>query len=195
MSLVDSLPTTGWNGRDLSPVAASVGLEVRRLLGQTWEDVNGTPVMVPVTDGGMVRLPVFFNEITQVVGASGRPLAYEVAATCAGVPGFEQSPRILHVPGGALREQVAISGTHGMSANPTAVLESATAYGSILAGRMDRMGVKSKSLGSVNVSYTDGTGYSPEQEALQVTGSAILAYRLEPLTPSLSLSRAGWWGE
>lgn len=193
MSLVEQLPTTGWNERDLSSVMAALGVEVRRLLGQAWEDQNTEPVRVPADDVGRVHLPVFFTELSAVTSASGRTLAYTVAATCDDVPGFEAAPRILEVVGATAGEKLTISGTHGMATIPAAVNEYVQAYGSILTARMERMGVKSKSMGNVNVSYADGTGLTPRQEALQVTGSAILAYRLEPLTPSLSLSRMGWW--
>lgn len=194
MTLAESLPLEGWNGRSLASLQATIALEVRRLLGQTWEDESSAPVMARVDDVGRVHVPVFFTALSQVTNAAGRALAYTVAATCDDTPGFESSPRILEVQGASNGEQVTLSGTHGMKTIPAAVCEYAQAYGSILAQRMDRMGVKSKSMGSVNVSYTDGTGLSPRQEALQVTGSAVLAYRLEPLTPSLELSKAGWWG-
>ena len=195
MTLAEQLPLEGWNGRSLANIQATIGLEVRRLLGQTWEDVTTGPVMVRVDDAGRVRVPVFFTKLDTVTNLAKRALGYEVAATCDDVPGFETSPRILEVYGASAGEQLTLSGTHGMSTVPDAVREYATAYGSILVQRMDRMGVKSKSMGNVNVTYSDGTGLSPRQEALQVTGAAVLAYRLEPLTPSLSLSKAGWWGE
>lgn len=195
MTLAESLPIVGWNNRDITGVTASLGLEVRRLLGPAWEDETTSPALARADELGRVRLPVFYTKLDTVTNMAGRSLAYTVTATCADVPGYENSPRVLQVDGVSSGEQLTLTGTHGMATIPPAVYEYAEAYGSILVQRMDRMGVKSKSLGSVNVSYTDGTGYSPEQEALQVTGSAILAYRLEPLTPSLSLSRAGWWGE
>ena len=194
MTLAEQLPLEGWNGRSLAALQATLGVEVRRLLGATWEDETTQPVMVRVDDAGRVRVPVFFTELSGVTNQAGRSLSYEVAATCSDVPGFETSPRILSVMGASAGEQVTLSGTHGMSTIPDAVREYATAYGSILVQRMDRMGVKSKSMGNVNVTYSDGTGLSPRQEALQVTGAAVLAYRLEPLTPSLSLSKAGWVG-
>ena len=172
-----------------------MGIEVRRLLGPAFEDESTAPVRARADELGRVRLPVFYTKLDTVTNMAGRSLAYTVAATCADVPGFEASPRILQVDGVSSGEQLTLTGTHGMTTIPAAVTEYAQAYGSILVQRMERMGVKSKSLGSVNVSYTDGTGLSPRQEALQVTGSAILAYRLEPLTPSLELSKAGWWGE
>lgn len=194
MTLAEQLPLEGWNGRSLANIQATIGLEVRRLLGQAWEDVNSGPVPVTVEYGGIVRLPVFYTQLAGVTNAAGRSLSYEVAASCDGVPGFETSPRILSVMGASAGEQLTLTGTHGMSTVPAAVAEYAQAYGSILAQRMDRMGVKSKSMGNVNVTYSDGTGLSPRKEALQVTGAAVLAYRLEPLTPSLSLSKAGWVG-
>lgn len=195
MTLAEQLPLEGWNGRSLAGLQATIGLEVRRLLGATWEDVNSSPVMARVEDGGRVHVPVFFTKLDTVTNLAKRALSYEVAATCDDVPGFEQSPRILSVLGANMGEQLTLTGTHGMTTIPAAVFEYAQAYGSILAQRMDRMGVKSKSMGNVNVAYSDGTGLSPRQEALQVTGAAVLAYRLEPLTPSLELSKAGWWGE
>ena len=194
MTLAESLPLEGWNGRSLAALQATLGVEVRRLLGATWEDANSTPVVVRVDDVGRVRVPVFFTALSGVSNQAGRALSYTVAASCDDAPGFEQSPRLLEVQGAANGEQVTLTGTHGMATIPAVVFEYAQAYGSILAQRMERMGVKSKSMGNVNVSYTDGTGLSPRQEALQVTGAAILAYRLEPLTPSLELSKAGWWG-
>lgn len=195
MTLAESLPLEGWNGRSLASLQATIGLEVRRLLGAAWEDANSGPVMARVNDINRVHVPVFYTALESVTNAAGRQLSYTVAATCEDTPGFETSPRILEVYGASNGEQLTLSGTHGMSTIPAAVYEYAEAYGSILAQRMDRMGVKSKSMGNVNVTYTDGTGLSPRQEALQVTGSAVLAYRLEPLTPSLEMSRAGWWGE
>lgn len=194
MTLVESLPTTGWNGRDLTPVMASVGLEVRRILGETWEDENSDPVAVPVEDGGIVRVPVFFKKLDSVSNSAGQSIQYTVTATCQNTPGFETAPRVLTVSGVSVRDTVVLSGTHGMSTAPAAVVEYARAYGSILSDRMNRMGIKSKSMGNVNVSYADPTGYTPEQEALQVTGSAVLAYRLRPMVPSFVCSETGWWG-
>lgn len=193
MTLAEMLPLEGWNGRSLAGLQATIGLEVRRLLGATWEDANSRPVMARVDDVGRVHVPVFFTELSAVTNQAGRALSFTVAASCDGVPGFESSPRVLQITGASNGEQVTLSGMHGMSTVPAAVFEYAQAYGSILAQRMERMGVKSKSMGNVNVSYSDGTGFTPRQEALQVTGSAILAYRLEPLTPSLSLSSLGGW--
>lgn len=195
MTLAEQLPLEGWNGRSLANIQATIGVEVRRLLGETWEDETTGPVMVRVDDVGRVHVPVFFTKLDTVTNLAKRALSYEVAATCDDVPGFETSPRVLTVSGAGIGEQLTLSGTHGMKTIPAAVYEYAEAYGSILAQRMERMGVKSKSMGNVNVTYSDGTGLSPRQEALQVTGSAVLAYRLEPLTPSLALSKAGWWGE
>ena len=193
MTLAEMLPLEGWNGRSLAALQATLGVEVRRLLGPTWEDANSAPVMARVDDVGRVHVPVFFTALSQVSNQAGRALSFTVAASCDNVPGFEQSPRMIEVQGATIGEQVTLTGSHGMATIPAAVFEYAQAYGSILAQRMERMGVKSKSMGNVNVTYSDGTGLSPRQEALQVTGSAVLAYRLEPLTPSLSLSKAGWW--
>lgn len=194
MTLAESLPLEGWNGRSLVSLQATLGVEVRRLLGATWEDANSAPVMARVDDVGRVRVPVFYTKLDAVTNQAGRALPYTVVDECSETPGYENSPRLLEVSGAANGEQVTLNGSHGMATIPAAVFEYAQAYGSILAQRMERMGVKSKSMGNVNVSYTDGTGLSPRQEALQVTGAAVLAYRLEPLTPSLSLSKAGWVG-
>lgn len=195
VTLAENLPIVGWNNRDLTGVTAAMGIEVRRLLGPAFEDESTAPVRARADEMGRVRVPVFFTALSAVTNQAGRALSYSVTATCADTPGFETSPCMLQVQGVAAGEQITLTGTHGMSTIPAAVYEYAEAYGSILVQRMERMGVKSKSMGNVNVSYTDGTGYSPEQEALQITGSAVLAYRLEPLTPSLELSEAGWWGE
>lgn len=193
VSLAENLPIVGWNNRDLTGVTAAMGVEVRRLLGPAFEDETTAPVRARADEMGRVRVPVFFTALSAVTNQAGRSLAYTVTATCGGTPGFESSPRMLRVDGVAAGEQLTLSGTHGMSTIPAAVYEYAEAYGSILAQRIERMGVKSKSLGSVNVAYADGTGFTPEQEALQVTGGTVLAYRLAPWLPAFSVSGMGGW--